>query len=360
MITIKEIAQEAGVSTMMVSRVVNKKYNLVSEANIKKIEALLEKYHYIPNSSARSLSSKRARIIAVFIQGCGNELIPPYNAVMLGYILREVQQRGYDTMVRFIVRYDDIIENLRTWNVSGAVFFGAFTENINKLKEDTDIPLIFTDCYSDRRQLINVGIDDYGGGCLAASHFLAYGHTEFAFCCDSLSESPVLTRRYHGFSDTLAQSGFLPSESHIIDAHTVNETADRLISLRRKHLAVFVFSDNRASLLLNRLNELGFCVPDDFSLIGFDNLPVSTLCRPPLTTIGQDIEKKAVTAVSLLFQYMEDKSLPVQNITLDVSLISRESVKNFHLCDEKADLDLTSSVTAAPPALYHSETNSSK
>ena len=182
MVTLKDIAREAGVSVMTVSRVVNQRYQEVSDKNIAKIQEIIDKYGYVPNSSARSLSSKSSHIISVIVQeGRVNPMLFPFNASMVGYIVQGIQSHGYQAMVHFIRDYSDVTRYLRSWKSEGAVFLGTFDENIKQIQKDNDIPLIFTDSYSSVRQVINVGLDDYKGGVLAARHFIEYGHREFAF-----------------------------------------------------------------------------------------------------------------------------------------------------------------------------------
>ena len=179
MVTLKDIAREAGVSVMTVSRVVNGQLSKVSEENIKKIQEIIKKRGYVPNSTARSLSAKASNIISVIVQGSGNELINPYNATMVGEIVPYVQEKGYYLMLHFIDNYDDITQRLRAWNARGAIFIGTFDHDVKKIQQDNRIPLVFTDSYSSVRQIINIGIDDYKGGVLAAKHFINKGHCSF-------------------------------------------------------------------------------------------------------------------------------------------------------------------------------------
>ena len=188
MITLKDIAKEAEVSIMTVSRVVNKRYTQVSKENIEKINAIIDRVGYVPNSSARSLSSKSSKIISIIIQGDNNVLETPYNATMLGYIINRVQEHGFNAMVHFINEYSDVTKHLQTWNAEGAIFLGTFDKNIRQIQENNNIPLVFTDSYSSVRQLINIGIDDYKGGVLAARHFIENGHKKFAFVTLHTSE----------------------------------------------------------------------------------------------------------------------------------------------------------------------------
>ena len=126
MVTLKDIAERAGVSMMTVSRVMNGKEGKVSEKTAERIRTLADEMGYIPNSSARSLAGRSSQIITF---------------------------------------------RLRSWNAEGAIFLGLFDEEVQQIQNSNRIPLIFIDSYSNVRQLINIGIDDYKGGQLAANYF---------------------------------------------------------------------------------------------------------------------------------------------------------------------------------------------
>ncbi len=331
MITLKDIAKEAGVSIMTVSRVINQKYSEVSDENIEKINSIIHRLGYVPNSSARSLSSKSSRIISIIIQGDHNALEWPYNSSMLGYIISQVQQRGYNTMVHFISEYADIITHLQSWRAEGAIFLGVFDAYIKQIQDSNRIPLVFTDCYSSVRQLINIGIDDYKGGFLAARHFIENGHRDFAFVTLHTAMSQLIQQRLKGFRDTIEKAGFHLDEDHIIEPWNMDETIQKLCTMKRPPTAIFAAADNTAVELVDRMKQKGCRVPEDFSVIGFDNLPMSGYISPRLTTISQDIMKKAHFAIDILFRHINDPDLPMQSIILDVELIDRESVQNLNM-----------------------------
>lgn len=329
MVTLKDIAQEADVSVMTVSRVVNRHYTKVSKDNIKKIEKIIARRGYVPNSTARSLSSKSSKIISVIIRGQGNQLKDAYNANMVGEITTNIQERGYYIMLHFIDKYDDITQRLRSWNAEGCIFLGTFDEDIKKIHQDNLIPLVFTDSYSKIRQIINIGIDDYKGGSLAAQHFVNMGHSEFAFIGKTL-ESSVVRTRLSGYKDTLESLGFSLYPKHIIEA---NEPADilakKIFNFKEHTSAIFTTADIIAIELIDYMKSVGKTIPDDYSFIGFDDIPISHSICPPLTTITQSISKKAEIAVNSLFRHIQDSSLPAENIILDVNLFERKSVKHI-------------------------------
>lgn len=331
MITLKDIAKEAGVSVMTVSRVVNQRYSEVSEENIEKVNSIINRLGYVPNSSARSLSSKSSRIISIIIQGNNNVLESPYNATMLGYIVQQVQKCGFNAMVHFINEYSDVTKHLQSWNAEGAIFLGTFDKNIRQIQENNKIPLVFTDSYSSIRQLINIGIDDYKGGVLAAKHFIENGHRDFAFITLHTSVSQLIQQRLKGFRDTIEKSGFHLEEENILEPFQMEETVQGLCSMKKPVTAIFAAADNTAIELIDQLKHKGCRIPEDFSIIGFDNLPMGQYISPRLTTISQDIMKKAHYAIDILFQHLNNPGLPTQNIILDVELIKRESVQNLNM-----------------------------
>lgn len=329
MVTLKDIAKEAGVSVMTVSRVVNRNYSKVSEDNITKIQEIINKYGYVPNSSARSLSSKSSKIISIIIQGSHNALESPYNATMLGDIIQQLQVRDYNPMVHFIDKYSEVTKHLQSWNAEGAIFLGTFDSDLQQIQADNQIPLVFTDSYSSIRQVNNIGIDDYKGGVLAAQHFIDRGHHEFAFVSPYISISQLIQQRFKGFRDTLEKAKLQLDANQIIETLNMEDAVNQICSNRKKITAVFVPADNNAVEIIDILKSRGYQIPDDYSIIGFDNLPIGKYITPRLTTITQDINQKAQYALDVLFQHLKDPNLPTQNMVLNVELIERESVKTL-------------------------------
>lgn len=328
MVTLKDIAAQAGVSVMTVSRVVNGHQSKVSEDTRNRILSIIKETGYVPNYSARSLSSNSSHIIAIIIRGEGSKLTDVYNSTMLGSMISYIQEHGYFVMTHYVNDYREISKLLHVWNAEGAILLGVFDENIQEVKEDNRIPIVFTDSYSSLRQITNIGIDDYKGGCLAAEHFIQNGHTDMAFIGTETAHSGVCQNRLKGFQDTIEKHGLkLPAE-HILDCSTVKDLSEEILSFSSPVTAIFCNSDNIAIDLMDRLSQKGFQIPDTYSIIGFDNFPLGYYVTPKLTTIAQDIDQKAFFAVKTLFHHIADSTAPSENIILDVKLISRNSVKD--------------------------------
>lgn len=328
MVTLKDIAREANVSVMTVSRVVNGNYSKMSKETAERIQKIIQESGYVPNYSARSLSSKSSHLIAIITRKDG-ELSDPYTSKMLALIIPTLQNRGFYTMIACLDDFNDVNQHLRAWNAQGAIFLGLFDENIEVIKKNNDIPLIFTDSYSKVNQISNVGIDDYKGGALAASHFLQCGHRNFAFISLSLEHSSVSKSRLQGFIDTLKSANLSLLEENILDYDCSSILAKKIVNLKTPVTAIFTTADILALNTMDALQSLGYKVPDDYSFIGFDNLPISYYVTPKLTTISQNIEQKVRYVCDILLRHIADPNLPCEKILLDVELRKRNSVKNI-------------------------------
>ena len=319
---------------MTVSNVVNGNLSKVSKENAQRIREIIERRGYVPNASARSLAKNRANIIAIILRGAENEntLENPHNAALVGTIIQKIQKRGYYTMVNMMKCREDITQSLRTWNVDGAVFLGMFDDEIEEMCAASDIPMVFIDSYSSVRQLSNVGIDDYKGGRLAARHLIARGHRSIAFVSPPVLRTGVVQHRFAGFCDELEQHviSFRSEHQFVLESDVrpedTMELGRRLAQLREEFSAVFVTSDQIASYLIQGMRSTGIRIPDDMSIIGFDDLMICRQMTPQLTTIAQDLEEKARLSVDILFRRLSAPAAPAESLVLDVTLVERESV----------------------------------
>lgn len=333
MVTLKDIADRAGVSSMTVSRVINGKTKSVSAETAERIRQIADEMGYVPNSSARSLASHSSRLVAVMLQEYDEDFDPSdrYTGIFLGEFALQLKKEGYDLMMHYVKDYSEITYSLKSWNVAGAVFIGMFDESIQKLQEDNRIPLIFTDSYSSVRSITNVGIDDYRGGEMAAKYFLDNGHRNVAFYGPEALDNGVVMHRLQGFVTTLRNAGgsVLPENFLDLGVKDLGAELKRMCSGSDPVTGIFTTADNCAYHIYSAAYHAGIMVPDDLSVIGFDDLDVSALLTPPLTTIRQDIKKKAEIACGLLMKNIREPETPAENIVLNVELMERGSVKNL-------------------------------
>lgn len=346
MVTMRDIAARAGVSMMTVSRVMNRQGN-VSEKTAARIRAIADEMGYIPNSSARSLAARSSKIIAIVLRASegSNPLSGSYTPAFLGLITKEIQRRGYYVMLHLAESYSDITFRLQSWNAEGAILLGLFDEEVKGLQSSNHIPLLFIDSYSEVRQRLNIGIDDYKGGVLAAEEFLANAHKTVCFYGPLRMTGGVVSQRCQGFADTLAAHNCPLDRSLIFNSDTQSacEVLDALLSLSsrvnpqesdcigRIPTGIFASSDDLAIALYTEAFRRGLSIPDQLSIIGFDDMPISRALPVSLTTIRQNIEQKALLACSVLFDHLNSPERPSENVILDVELIQRQSVASLHL-----------------------------
>lgn len=334
MVTLKDIAEQAGVSSMTVSRVMNGKTKDVSQKTAQRIKKIAEEMGYVPNSSARALASRASRLIAALLSDYDEESAPledSYNSSFFGELARQIQKEGYDLMIHYVKDYTDINYSLKSWNVAGAVFLGMFDENIKKIQKDNTIPLIFTDSYSSIRSITNVGIDDYQGGETAAEYLLKNGHRNLAFIGPAAVGNGVIMHRLQGFCTCLRDNGISMPPEHIIDSGTehLEQMLEELCRGSDPVTGIFTTSDFCASRIYAAAYQAGLGIPEDLSVIGFDDIRMSRYLTPPLTTIRQDIKKKADVVCQLLMKHIKNQDVPAENVVLGVELKERGSVRKI-------------------------------
>jgi LacI family transcriptional regulator len=334
MTTLRDVAEEAGVSIMTVSNVINGRRSKVSPATIDRIQEIAARLGYVPNASARSLSAKSSGILAlVYSEGVSGTqaLSNPHDSVFVGEVERQVSASGRYLMIHAAIDVTSTAANLRTWNVDGAIFLGTFGREVDALREQYDIPMVFVDNYSESSLVSVVRVDDHGGGRLAAEELTSQGHTRIAFVGPHLGDEGVVRRRYEGFVEGLQHAGVASDPELVFECPTTFESgralAGTLLALPDPPTAVFATADIIGIGLLKGVGDAGRQVPQDLSIIGFDDLAECEHVTPALTTVHQDVPLKARSSVELLLQLItEGPSAAAGHVTLDVALASRETV----------------------------------
>ncbi len=339
MTTLKDIAAKAGVSVMTVSNVINGNYSKVSQGTIEKVNQLIKEYDYVPNSAARMLSAKASRIIALCLSDAiltpdikTNPFESPYNSKLIGIIQRTIQDMNYYLMLCGGRSTDSIINDLKTWNVEGAIFLAGYDPFIPEITRTLQFPMLFIDSYYEKQSLMNIGADDYTGGYLAGRYLLNANHREIGFVSNLTADNTLLNQRFQGFSDALKEEGITLDEDHIFNSHISYEgglTVGRKLAERRDITAVFSTADIMAIGIMEGARLGGLTLPRDLSVIGFDDLDVANYVTPKLTTIHQDIEQKGTLVVEKLFQLIRNPEHEKEHIVMPVEIIERQSVMHL-------------------------------
>lgn len=333
---LKDIAKLAGVSSATVSNVLNGNYQKVSEKTREKIEKIIEENGYKPNAMARSLAKNESRIIGLVVPYIGHQenfMNSPYYAHMIAELERYVRNRDYYLMLRCVGDCREVIPLLSSWNVDGAFFLGVMEEEVPEIKTALDVPVLFIDTYTDEKNVVNIGIDDYRGGYLSARYLLGKGHRKIALATPDYKNSGVINERYRGFIDACRESDVEIADEDCFRTYTAYQSAIKIgqdiILSGRGYTAVATMSDIVALGVIEGMRQCGVRVPDDVSVIGFDNLPESESMGSKLTTIGQNFREKADVAGDWLFKMLGSDEEFNADVHLPINLIEGQTVRNI-------------------------------
>ena len=331
-ITLKDVAEEAGVSLMTVSNVVNGNHGKVSEATIARVQEIIGRRGYVPSAPARSLAAKSSQLIGLLVPSGDDDslMLSPHNVAVFGILERQLRDRGYHLLFRGVSGAAEVDVALKSWNLDGAVLLGFLDEEVDNFSPPVGTPILALDSYSANPRSTGVRCDDFEGGRLAAAHLLEQGHRRIVFAGPAFSDVGVVRQRFEGFRQAHRDAGVAWDES---DQATVDTAYERGLALGRVLLAdhpqataVFATADILAVGLMEGLHLAGARVPEDVSVVGFDNIDIGLYVTPKLTTVAQDVPAKASAAVRMLLAEVEDGGLPGEPVVVGVELVSRGSV----------------------------------
>ena len=336
MVTIEDIAKEAGVSSTTVSNVIHGRTNKVSGNTVDLIHEIIRRRGYVPNLSARALKSRSTKLVAL-INHLDDErrehfFSDPFFISLTGAVEQALREQGYYLMVRRIFEREELLEFLRNWNVEGIFLPGLFQEDpFYRTLYDLNMPVVLTDSYvTDLGHMTNIGLQDQEGARLATEHLIENGHRRILFASPKIRPGGVVEQRLEGYREALWEHGIPFDPSLLRDCEF--ET-DAMMALGREIAgqpdvtAVFATADLLAAGLMAGLQQAGRMVPRDISVVGFDDINWSRMTMPMLTTIHQDADAKGRLAAECMIQLLEGKPVSQQNRILPVRLVRRDSVR---------------------------------
>lgn len=335
-ITIKDIADELGVSTATVSNVIHGKTKKISDKTVAKVQEKLEESGYIPNMAAVLLAQNTSKIVCVVLSDDvsyeGKMIEDPFVSGMLNYLSKELTKNGYFMMLKEEADVNQIVRYASMWNMAGLILIGYCSVDYERLREKMHIPFVVVDAYrNDMKKYSDVGIDNIHGGYLAGKHLLEMGHRKIMYMANV--DEDCDHDRYLGLTGAYTEKGleYDPQDYKIL--HPIKkERKKRFEEIYKeidKYTAAFLASDMLAIEFMNFLQDKGKSVPDDFSVVGFDDIPLAACVRPGLTTISQNLEERSQKAVQLLKELIEGTTSGRQEL-LQLKLVQRGSVKKLN------------------------------
>ena len=325
-VTIRDIAEELGLSTATVSNVIHGKTGKVSDETVKRVQALLEERQYIPSMAGILLAQNASRIIGVFVNDHekyeGHTLDDVFIASSLNALSTEIEAHGQFMMVKKAKNPDEILQFASMWNMDGLVVIGFCHQDYMYLRNHMRIPFVVYDGYcSQVERIYNITIDNYDGGRQVGAYLKKKGHKKVLYIADN--DICVDKDRYEGFLEGFGKenTGFfmVPMQKSEREEY-YREHLEEI----RGYTAIFAASDYYAADILHFLQKNRIRVPEEISIAGFDDTPLCEQVSPTLTSVKQDVALRAKIAIEKLRELKEHKETET-SIMLPVSLVERES-----------------------------------
>ena len=251
------------------------------------------------------------------------------------YIETELHKNGYFTMLQSVSRSSDILSLVKNWNVDGMILvFPTSAQNLEKLMDAANCPIATFDSNYSHPNLINVISDDEKGLYLSTKYMINHGHTEIAFVAD-YEGNIVLTKRFNGYKKALEDS-HIPFRPEYIFSYPPSyeggiEAGRAIAGSKSPITAVVTTADICAIGIMEGARLGGYRVPIDLSVIGYDNLNLCQYTVPKLTSVSQNVPKKARLATELLLKKIHDNESD-SNLgeIMDVEIVDRQSVISLY------------------------------
>jgi LacI family transcriptional regulator len=329
-VTIKDVAKSAQVSIATVSNVLNGT-GRVAASTVQRVQAAIAELNFSPSMSARNLKDKKSSLIAVivpFLEKGRLQDNPFYWQLVTGI---EEGARSEKLHVMLVgVEPDEQFSFVKERHLDGLIVIGIFegTDIYDRILK-LNVPCVFMDSYLKNDELYQVGLDDELGGYIGTKHLLSLGHQNIALLTGTLLEEGVNHRRWLGYCQALKEANAAYRKELIFEAPTSSisgyRTASQIVARGQDITAVFALSDVLAIGLIKGLHDLGIVVPNELSVMGFDDNQNSRYMVPALTTVHQDIVLKGQTAVKLLSAQMEADTDVERKVVIGVELTIRQS-----------------------------------
>lgn len=332
MSNIFDIARVAGVSKTTVSRVINNQLGVKEDTRIKVLNAI-EKLNYIPNQAARSLVSRKSRVIGVI-----------YNVLDMSVYLNlanllEKYAAQYNYNVVFCSSNNDYNSKLRYAQyftggaADGLILFGSDVKDTDVVQKivNSELPLVIIENQFTDIKVNNIIINNFSGAKKAVEYLIGLGHKKIAHISGNVNHRAA-SERLNGYIEALKENGISYNKDYVIFTDSGDKSGsqaiEKLIFLEEPPTAVFTFNDLQGYEAIQKAGELGVRVPQDLSVVGFDNICDMLRFIPSnirLTSMRQPIEKVAQAAIKLIIENIDNTQIETKVISFDTEMYYGES-----------------------------------
>lgn len=331
--TMYDVAKLAGVSQPTVSRVLNQNDTTVqiSDDTRQRVMEAIERLGYRPNVIARSLRTQRSQMIALLIADISNGFYHP----LTRSIQDVARQHDYEVLIS---NSDHLYKNEKHFcevvsrrSVDGVIMVPIHltAEDIHDFVSETNMPITLLADHINHPDIDNVYVNDERATYDAIRWMIAergYQNIGYIGVTDDFPPGP---RRIKGFMQAMNEFGLSPDPRFLLNGDFTRESGEQaaqtLIEIGEMPRALFVVNDLMAIGVILKLQEAGYRIPEDVAIMGFDNIPESTIVRPTLTTVAQDPRDLGLKLADALFTRIENPTRPSRIIEGTYSLIARNS-----------------------------------
>lgn len=341
--TIEDVAERTALSISTVSLVLNNKPNVSVETREKVRQAILD-LGYHPHRSARGLASKSSGNIGFIIsEDHFSQAEPFYTKIFLGTEFEARNTSYYILLTSVSDRFNangSIPRFLLERNVDGVIIAGRINEKLIEYIDQLGIPVILIDYAFKRKSISAILIDNNKGAQIAVGHLIRGGHKSIGFIGGDIKH-PSIAARFEGYKQSLTDHGLQFNTAHVIIDEKDTGTRNGYNAMERMYRnggaapAIFAANDAMAIGCIRYLKSINKKVPGDIAIMGFDDIEVSSLVEPRLTTIHVFKEDMGKLAVQRLVEMIRSKTKNITTVHVPVELVVREScgIKNGDTLD---------------------------
>lgn len=308
------------------SKVINNRYG-VSAATVARVQAVIDELGYEASLVAQSLRNHRTNVIGILVAD-----LEPFSTELLKGAARGIRNSGFELVVYSAGgRSGDRQGWERRYlsRLSGTLIDGAVLVTPTVVDVNLGTPIVAVDPHTGTGLLPTVDSDSFRGGQLAAEHLIRLGHRRIAMLAGRADLQSAHLRE-QGYRQAMAAAGLSTYDlvrNGDYDQTVSGDAARWLLSKDDPPTAIFAANDVSALATMRVADELRLRVPEDLSVVGFDNIPESALCTPPLTTIEQPIQEMGRIATEMLVKLIPGRAIEETHITLPTRLVVRQSTR---------------------------------
>lgn len=333
MATIYEIAKLAGVSTTTVSKVINN-YPDVSDKTRKKIKKILEKENFLPNAQAQGLTTKKTWTLGVvYFEDLGIGLSHPFFSKVIEAFKKQADKHGYSLLFgskNDRLKNTTFLEYFKYKSVDGIAIICSDPNDKETLELiESDFPIVVIDMLNESTSTVT---SDNEYGCkIAIEYLFSLGHKKIAHIngTDQIDNLPSMSRM-EAYKKYIKEFKLYINKDYIVNGKNFDfdsgyEGMNKLLKLKNPPTAVVCASDKIALGAIKAVQNNGLKVPEDISVIGFDDIELAEYVTPRLTTIRQNCDEIGKAAIDILVEQINKKEKLAVNKVIPVELVIRES-----------------------------------